>query len=207
MRNDIFLFYNECKGCGKILLTDLHNNNFCSDVCKKEVRKIEARARRAGTFNKLDPIKPPVKPRDSFNPGKAQNFNKIKTCLICNSTFSLEYPCQKTCSKECSKKLEANRKKAKGKGGKPGNRLPKAKHTDSLSYKTGEGSYRRHYFDNNLNRVCESCKVTIDFTKNNSWVIHHKDHNHSNHDLSNLQLLCKRCHQIDHKCWNAFNKV
>jgi hypothetical protein len=24
---------------------------------------------------------------------------------------------------------------------------------------------------------------------------------------SNLELVCKRCHQIEHECWLAFRKV
>ena len=38
------------------------------------------------------------------------------------------------------------------------------------------------------------------------WTTHHRDHNHQNNpkDGQNWELLCKRCHQVEHKCWLAF---
>lgn len=38
-------------------------------------------------------------------------------------------------------------------------------------------------------------------------LVHHKDHNRHNNDETNLSLVCKRCHQIEHECWLAFSKV
>lgn len=38
-------------------------------------------------------------------------------------------------------------------------------------------------------------------------LVHHKDHNRYNNIVSNLELVCKRCHQIEHECWLAFSKV
>jgi 5-methylcytosine-specific restriction endonuclease McrA len=29
--------------------------------------------------------------------------------------------------------------------------------------------------------------------------VHHRDHNHSNNELSNLEILCPNCHAIEHK--------
>lgn len=37
-------------------------------------------------------------------------------------------------------------------------------------------------------------------------VVHHKDRNRSNSDPSNLETLCKSCHQIEHRCWENFTK-
>lgn len=53
-------------------------------------------------------------------------------------------------------------------------------------------------------RYCERCGEDLHDATRHKWVMHHKDHNHANHDISNLELLCKRCHQIEHKCWRAF---
>lgn len=38
-------------------------------------------------------------------------------------------------------------------------------------------------------------------------LMHHKDHDRKHNVLSNLELVCKRCHQIEHECWLAFSKV
>lgn len=56
----------------------------------------------------------------------------------------------------------------------------------------------------NEHRYCEQCKTDLLNANRWQWVLHHKDHNHFNNDPSNWQLLCKRCHQIEHECWLAF---
>lgn len=38
-------------------------------------------------------------------------------------------------------------------------------------------------------------------------LLHHIDHNRNNNVLSNFTGVCKRCHQIEHRCWEAFRKV
>lgn len=43
--------------------------------------------------------------------------------------------------------------------------------------------------------------------KDANFLIHHKDHNRDNNVKINLELVCKRCHQIEHECWLAFRKV
>lgn len=58
-------------------------------------------------------------------------------------------------------------------------------------------------------RFCERCNKDLIEATHYQWVIHHKDHNHSNNpeDGSNWELLCKRCHQIEHECYTAFSKA
>lgn len=51
---------------------------------------------------------------------------------------------------------------------------------------------------------CERCSCEIDRTKRGSWAGHHKDHNPNNNVKENLELLCRRCHAIEHECWKAF---
>jgi hypothetical protein len=38
-------------------------------------------------------------------------------------------------------------------------------------------------------------------------LVHHKDENRSNSDPSNLEMLCKRCHQLEHQCARNLPKV
>lgn len=56
-------------------------------------------------------------------------------------------------------------------------------------------------------RYCERCNKDLIDATHYMWVVHHKDHDHWNHVESNLELLCKQCHQIEHECWLAFTKV
>lgn len=70
-------------------------------------------------------------------------------------------------------------------------------------------NYRDVKLNGDPRRACERCKA--DLSKfvgvkrySGKWSIHHKDGNYSNRSLGNLELLCKRCHQIEHKCWENF---
>lgn len=52
---------------------------------------------------------------------------------------------------------------------------------------------------------CERCHKDLsqfiqDKTCFAQWTVHHKDRNRRNVSLENLELLCKRCHQIEHDC-------
>ena len=62
-------------------------------------------------------------------------------------------------------------------------------------WKNGSG-----YFQKFLKSKCERCGST------EFLLVHHRDHNHYNNDPMNLETLCKRCHQIEHKCWENFTK-
>lgn len=47
---------------------------------------------------------------------------------------------------------------------------------------------------------CNRCgKDLLDATAH-EWVCHHIDHDRANNTLDNFELLCKRCHQIEHEC-------
>jgi len=70
---------------------------------------------------------------------------------------------------------------------------------DHHSYKNGTGTIPRHEIKD-LIRYCEFCEKDLLDATSGYWVIHHKDHDHTNNDISNLQLLCKRCHQLEHNC-------
>lgn len=63
------------------------------------------------------------------------------------------------------------------------------------------------------NYVCERCHKDLShFIQNKKcyaqWVVHHKDYNQDNNTIDNLELLCKRCHQLEHDCESHLpNKV
>jgi phage FluMu protein Com len=52
---------------------------------------------------------------------------------------------------------------------------------------------------------CEYCgkdltEIIADPEMTNLWCVHHEDGDHANNDVSNLTLLCKSCHQLNHSC-------
>lgn len=66
------------------------------------------------------------------------------------------------------------------------------------------------YFMKNRRRIkeerqfCERCKVDLKDATRFQWVIHHRDHDRENNTDENFELLCKRCHQLEHECEKAF---
>lgn len=76
-------------------------------------------------------------------------------------------------------------------------------------YSHGRSVFRRWAKERleELSYCCERCGQTIDATVRGTWAGHHKDHNRSNNIKDNLEILCKRCHQVEHECWRAFQGV
>lgn len=131
-----------------------------------------------------------------------------KTCYDCRETYTATGPAGKYC-RTCNERRvelrkEANRLRAYksrrekgcrlGRGALPGTGHPNYKHgfyvaqTQAKQYKVIAGNQ------------CERCGKDLTDANRYGWAMHHKDHNHSNHDLRNLELLCKRCHQMEHGC-------
>lgn len=63
-------------------------------------------------------------------------------------------------------------------------------------YGETQQNYRYIVFrDNNKPRQCERCQ----YNKHKAAiVVHHKDRNRENNDISNLEVLCANCHAIEH---------
>lgn len=82
-----------------------------------------------------------------------------------------------------------------------------AKGKDSKCYSTGKGEYVRARKEV-LEELgcCERCGKDLTKVHHSLRVIHHRDHDRSNNVRSNMELLCKRCHQIHHNCEEAFHK-
>lgn len=65
------------------------------------------------------------------------------------------------------------------------------------------GQYRDKKLNSMEKFLCEMCGKDLSYAIGNSehyheWVIHHLDWDHSNNDLNNLQLLCRKCHATAH---------
>lgn len=50
---------------------------------------------------------------------------------------------------------------------------------------------------------CERCGKDLRAVSRYHWCLHHRDHDRTNNVESNFELLCKRCHQIEHECYKA----
>jgi hypothetical protein len=136
-----------------------------------------------------------------------------KLCLDCNNPFEVtgrkHFRCR-SCSKQRQKRQIADwqdkhrtKNPGVGKGGSTGFEK------DNPYFKHGLNVFRRWAKEKlkALSYCCERCGITIDATKRGSWAGHHKDHNRQNNTKDNLEILCKRCHQIEHECWTAFQGV
>lgn len=120
---------------------------------------------------------------------------KEKQCIRCNKVFLPTGASQKRCSgcaKEHTKESmkEYHKQRYIRKGYKQGG-------TSNNNWKGGIATYR------NLieKTACAKC------SGEKSLLIHHVDEDRYNNDVSNLQVLCKRCHQIQHKCANNLPPV
>lgn len=58
----------------------------------------------------------------------------------------------------------------------------------------GEFTYYRVMRENNIKPVCRDCG----YENKKALVIHHKDQNRRNNDISNLTWLCRNCHYLVH---------
>jgi len=111
----------------------------------------------------------------------------------------------KFCSKECRESWYFNEYRlakgidvGRGSGALPGEQ--------NSNYKNGIGIVVNGY--NRLMkrsiRYCENCRVDLKYAGRYGWCVHHRDHDRTNNDPSNLQLLCKQCHQTHHGVWENF---
>lgn len=140
---------------------------------------------------------------------------KDKTCLICSNSYTPTGSCSKYC-KECAEKLwkskaaqyQQDYRIRTGKVQKPG--VGKGgnvkKGSEHHSFKNGLGcnfqDQRRKVKQER--RYCERCNTDLIDATRYQWCVHHKDHDRNNNVDSNFELLCKRCHQIEHDCHKAF---
>jgi hypothetical protein len=123
----------------------------------------------------------------------------LKVCSICSKEYAPSGHNQKYCSKECYKYVFDKAYSAKvsyrsavksGRIENPGAGSGYGSPSGVLhhNYKTGIGTFRAFKKDK-----CERCQST------KFLCVHHKDENRENNKLSNLETLCKSCHQ-EHHC-------
>ena len=125
--------------------------------------------------------------------------NPSRYCLNCKEIHKLESQRRRTYAYQLRNSLIKNPGVGKG-GANLGGTL------DS-QYKTGISLFRKIGKKIKAEiRYCERCSKDLSNVNNYSWVIHHIDHDSTNNVESNFELLCKSCHQIEHKCYLSFSK-
>lgn len=132
-------------------------------------------------------------------------------CQYCGTQIKPTGPAQKHCE-QCNKHLESINSQVKrdiirykkfgsydsiGKGGS------QKKGQDSPHWKSGIGFFHKiSKYIKEERRYCERCGEDLKYASRWHYVVHHKDHDRTNNDVSNFELLCKRCHQVHHGCEN-----
>jgi hypothetical protein len=133
---------------------------------------------------------------------------KPKACQCCSVEFVPTGRAQKYCV-NCSIQVKrqirnlwfSNKRRAEGKKIGSGS----VKGEGASFYKHGKSVFDRYARERKAElNTCEECAKDLTSVSRWSWVGHHKDHNPFNNTYSNLKILCKRCHQIEHKCWENF---
>jgi 5-methylcytosine-specific restriction endonuclease McrA len=118
----------------------------------------------------------------------SDNVSKTeRICRTCSKKFlpisNRQLTC-KVCNPASIKRDDEDRRRADFS-------LQKSK--SSNGWKNGIGVYRLI----GKKSVCGRCSSKLHL------VVHHKDGDRTNNEPSNLQTLCKKCHQLDHKCWEV----
>lgn len=143
---------------------------------------------------------------------------KAKPCRECGEVFTPNAPCNLYCSEECANTASArvNREKSERFRAKNGSMIGVGKGNAQgrgelhHTYKNGIKGFQQRKLDSMVEHRCERCdKDLTEYIKTNKymWCVHHKDHDRSNNALENHELLCKRCHQLEHDCQENLYKV
>lgn len=135
-----------------------------------------------------------------------------RCCVSCGVTYDPTGPAQKRCP-ACAADIQRERvrvanQEARRKAGKrvgvgrgahntPGELHPQWRGGESKFVSVLAPAYWRKV------RYCERCAKDLQDAPPHMRCVHHKDHNRKNNDESNFELLCKRCHQIEHECWKS----
>lgn len=141
-------------------------------------------------------------------------YKKICTCGV---EFLAKGPAGKycnTCQPKMVKKRQENSyknwavKKGLNYGAGTGNHDNHPKGKDSACYSSGKNIWvaARTTLLKEIGH-CERCKKDLRNSTPYERCVHHKDHNKMNNVQENFELLCKRCHQVEHEVWNNFSKV
>lgn len=146
-----------------------------------------------------------------------------KPCKICREIFTPFAPCNTVCT-SCQpererlaklrgrkvsyawwarRQVELGRESVLGVG--KGGSSKKGK--ESPEWTNGVGSYSKVGRQRlQLHPFCERCQKSLSGVNKYQWCTHHKDHDRTNNNPDNLEVLCKSCHQKEHNAADHLNK-
>jgi len=122
---------------------------------------------------------------------KHRRENRIVKCKVCGKEFKRTYVGNVFCSNKCRGKYYSGNRNSKFNG-----YLTK----DYAGYIRFSANHPKHprkrehqvvWAENNKPDICEMCGGKME-------LIHHKDGNKKNNDISNLMGLCTSCHSVLH---------
>lgn len=128
-----------------------------------------------------------------------------KDCAQCGTTFTPTGANSKFCSKKCKyldrkSKLHRERAASGNPVGKSGGNYGRTG-ADHWAWKNGISVFERtRGAIRDEIGSCERCGKDLQSASWAEWCIHHRDHDRTNNTRENFELLCKRCHQLEHRC-------
>lgn len=138
------------------------------------------------------------------------NFKWLHTCLICGSQFYNTSPTGKYCGLSCKERSRISirgktencqfcnqsfKVRASNNSGKFCSRKCAGFYSQLFSAKLNYRVQAFVYYGLKCNKCgCLNEKVL---------VVHHKDHDHSNNNINNLEVLCSNCH-LEHHWGDSF---
>lgn len=190
---------NTCAWCSVEFETK-NPNKFCSIRCKSanntERSKVEKNCAYCGKLYKGAP-RSQCCSTACATPFATSKIVKQLTCVDCSIVFEFKgrtsaKRCE-TCRAAFASKRSYDWNVASGKIKNPGVGSGGAQWlTDNHGWKNGIGAYKR--IGKAGKQACELCGTAVD-SRRYYWCVHHIDEDRTNNDPSNLQFICKKCHQ------------
>jgi hypothetical protein len=131
-------------------------------------------------------------------------------CILCQELYNPTGPAAKYCPSCAEDKRAESRERERVKANKG---LGKGywqslggKHTNQ--YKNGIGMYKKIRDQKLLEQGhrCARCSKDLKNLTPHHRCGHHIDHDRTNNDPDNIEVICKSCHQVEHRCWESFKK-
>lgn len=134
----------------------------------------------------------------------------MKRCRVCGGALPPRK--SKYCTRDCEKvvrnsdamKVRVDKGDTSVGVGKGGSNLQGEAHKQ---FGSGMGQFykmRAKMRETILN--CNRCDKDLTDASRYEWCVHHIDHDRTNNVIENFEMLCKRCHQVEHDCHLAFFK-